>query len=453
MGRLLLIFILVFQTSVVFSAPTSLSGEGYGQDERAAKRDALGELASIIKVRVFSKYESSTSNGDKNSLRFIKLFSDVPILSPEIVYFKDSGGVRAVASINNTDAYIDKLNSLALKINNIFANISRTDNKVLQFNLLEALLPLYEEYELYEIVPRLMDDNDYSKLAVGGEKILEEYLKMTELPPDLNIAADILTRGLDGRRNIFVSTPLTSVGGEVTEFGLFFQNLLKSKVSSAVQERADYVFNCSFAPSQSSLLMVCSLISGGTALQSAAVKIPIGLVSKLNYRQKPKKLSDYLDTAVPDNELKAAVRITPESNPNILRDGEYFTILARLNQPGYVYVAAYPSDGRSGASGVQAIGGDGGFLRKIDDENIGRWVGLGRFKAGEPLAAGQIQLFAIQDKPKDEKLLLPAYLQNKFYNTEKDKGEVAADIISIFKKLDGNKASANVTTPTSGKSR
>lgn len=456
-GLVLWVLAMVFQTSAVFSAPTPLYGEGYGADEKEAKKEALADLASIIKVRVYSKYESSSYNDGKNSssnsVRFIKLISDAPILNPEITYFKERGGVKAVASITNAEAYIDKLNSIAQKINNMLANISRTDNDALKFNLLEALLPLYDEYDLYEIVPKLLDNSSYDKPATDREKVLEEYLKMTELPPDLNIAADILTRGLEDRRNIFVTTPLTSIGDEVTEFGLFFQKLLKAKVISALQERADYKFNCSYAPSQSNLLMVCSLISGGTALKSTAVKIPIALVSKLNYKPKPKNLSDYLEGTVESNDLKAAVRISPETNPNILRDGEYFTILARLNKPAYVYVVAYPSVGRLGASGIVHIGGDGGFLRKIDDEDTGRWVGLGRFKAGDPLAVGEIQLFAIEDKPKDEKQLLPTYLQNKFYNNDKDRGEVAADIISIFKKLLGNKTSATVSIQTSGKSQ
>lgn len=453
---LFLFFICAFTSPQVCTAMDGvvdrLMGVGYGQTEDEAKSAAMDDLASIIKSRVYSKYNLSTYSVDgqaaRESTRFVKIISDVPIINPQVVYSKEKRLIKAIVSISNSVAYIKHLNDLTGTINSMLRSAQDTDDLSLRFNILEKLLPFYDEFDRYAVVLIVMGVEGYDKPSISGSQVLEWYISMEETPPDLDVAADILTRNFKDRRNIFVATPL-AVGGEVTDFGIFFGKLLSSKVHMSIEERADYRFKCVYAETGDVLLTSCALFSGGSSIASRAVKIPIRLLAKLNY--KPKNMGKLAVAGNSVGQLKSSVRISPENNPNIIRDGDYFTILIRLNKPAYVYVAAFPAGNSIGVSGIEAIGGEKGFLRRIEDENTGMWLSLGRFHAGYPLGAATIYLFAVADKPKNVEELIPDYLRKKLYSAEKTKEEIASDLISIFNKLEGEKTLSVTNIPVVGK--
>lgn len=445
---------LLFIGRETFAAADILTGIGYGKTENEAKTAAMDDLASLIKTRVYSKYSlSKYESGNRfvnESTRFVKIISDVPIINPQVGYFKEPGRIKAVVNLSDASGYIKRLNGITSSINSMLKKAKDTDDASLRFAILGKVLPFYDEFDKYAVVPMVMGVDGYDKPSLTEAEVLEQYLAMEETPPNLNVAADILTSGFKERRNIFVATPLT-VSGEVTDFGVFFGKLLSSKINASIEEQVDFRLKCVYAETGEALLTTCSLFSGGSSVASTAVRIPLGLVAKINYKPKSKDMGELSKAGNSVGKLRASVRISPEDNPNILRDGDYFTILVRLNKAAYVYVAAFPGIGSIGISGIEPIGGQNGFLRLIDEEKTGVWVSLGRFKAGYPLGASTIYLFAISDEQTDAEKLIPEYLREKLYSAEKTREEVASDLMGIFNKLDGEKTLSVTNIPTAGK--
>lgn len=447
-------FAFLFIGSETFAAGDILTGIGYGKTENEAKTAAMDDLASLIKTRVYSKYSlSKYESGSRlvnESTRFVKIISDVPIINPQVSYLKEQGRIKAIVNLSEASGYIKRLDGITSSINSMLKTAKETDDASLRFAVFEKILPFYDEFNKYAVVPMVMGVEGYDKPSLTEAEVLEQYLAMEETPPNLNVAADILTRGFKERRNIFVATPLT-VSGDVTDFGIFFGKLLSSKIDVSIEEQADFRLKCVYAETGEVLLTTCSLFSGGSSVASTAVRIPLGLLAKLNYKPKSKDLGELSKAGNSVGKLRASVRISPEDNPNILRDGDFFTILVRLNKPAYVYVAAFPGGSSVGASGIEPIGGQNGFLRSIDEEKTGVWVSLGRFKAGYPLGASTIYLFALSDKQADAENLIPEYLRDKLYSAEKTKEEIASDLMTIFNKLEGEKTLSVTNIPTAGK--
>lgn len=443
-GALLLCAVFCVQAVFAGDAPP-LTGIGWGKTRQEAKAGALSDLSSVIEARVYSVYRSSNFSGDKKSYRdsshFIKIISDVPILEPSIIYTKEAGGVKAEASLNDASAYIDKLNGIALSINNMAANVGMAAEESLKFDILQSLLPLYDKYQAYEIVPKLLNVTGYARPLSSKEEALAAYLKMTDIPPDLNVASDILTKGIKNRRNIFVPVPVTDLEGEETQFGVFFQKLIAARVNSAAKERADYIFSCSYGESGDNLVMVCSLKSGGSPLEAYSVKISKKLLTRLSFRPKPKNPEDILKASESSGFLTASLKLVPENGSDIIREGDYFSILVKLNKPAYVYVAAFPPAGRAGASGMLALGGNMVFLKYVSPQSRDVWMGLGRYRAGHPFSPGGLYLFALAQKPSNPEILLPGYLREKLYDTQRPPDKVASDLLFIFNGLEGEKTS------------
>ncbi len=446
---LTLFFIII---SIYSRADTgALTGIGYGATEDEAKKEALADLSSAVKVRVYSKYEQQTAvkNGGEASVessRFTRLISDVPFISPDVSYFKENGSIKAVAVINNPESYAAKAKELSGKIDAL-TDFPENAGRDLIYRQLEAAAPLYGEYEGYETVLTVLGISDYARPKISGSQARAMLLDMQSAPPSLEIAAEILTGPMKGRPNVYVSAPLTPGNDEVTPFAAFFRDMLSAKLkANKNKDAADYNMACSYTGSGGDVIMSCSLLSGGSAVvASSIVKIPghllKGSVIQPSSSDLMAVINGYDNTA---SSLRASVKISADGDPSMLKRGDRITLLVKANKPSYIYIVCYTRTAEAETANVLLLGINGAFILPVKEDQADKWISLGQFTVNSMPGSETLQVFALENPPTASKIL-PDYAVDNFGPLKARPERVAEDFMYLFSRQKGEKSISTLT--------
>ena len=452
---LLIIFIVLITVPKVCFA--QLTGIGYGKTEDEAKQEALADLSATVKVQVYSKTQRQTSvkNGNDYSFessRFTRLISNIPFINPNITYSKEKGSIKAVAVIDNPNDYKEKAKELSEKINS-YTNFSKNSSKTIIYNRLKESVPLYEEYENYEAILKILDVDDYAKPHISSHKAKTILLDMQSTPPNLEIAAEVLTKNIKNKNNVYVLTPMYAGSDEVTDFGIFFRDIISGKLKS-VQDKnaATYFMDCAYANSNRDIIMSCSLVSGGgMTVASSMVKIPENLLTGINSTPHDKNLSSLIKSYDTDNEqIKVSAKISTENSSSMLKQKETFTLLVKANKPIYLYIAEYTETAHINTAKIILVGNDKKFIMPIKSEQTNKWISLGRFNAPSSKGTSTLQIFAMEYMPNKEDIL-PSYFIKDFNTAEISPKQAAEDLINLFSGLEGDKSVSSITYTIIGK--
>ena len=429
-----------------------LQGIGYGNTRQEAKEEALADLSSSIKVQVFSKYEQ-TSLKEQNkaysrATKYTKLTTNIPLISPSVIYLKENGMNKAIASIDNPEVYAEKLTDIAGKIDTVTKEVSKTGDKTLNYKLLMSAKTLYDEYESYRSVAMVLGVTGYKSPRIPIEEAESLILSMQESPPSLEVAAEVLTKDMD-EKDIYVSPPVVAGSQDVTEFGSFFKDLLSAKVNSVkVEEDGRYKLNCSYSRSKDDLVMACSLITGvSKVLKSTITKIPLELVSSMDTAPKKSTVSILNKNDLPKTDYKIWIKISTEGDPNFLREQEPFSLLVKANKSGYVYFVMY-NNAKDGDANILGIDWNDTFIKYIDEKHVNKWVSLGQFRVKAPYGTGTLYGFGLTNKP-DPANILPEYAQKNIGYLKNIRPEVLLqDVYYLFRRQTGDKTTTSIQFQT-----
>lgn len=432
---LLILFFIVISLSV--SANTAaLTGIGFGATEDEAKKEALADLASAVRVRVYSKYErqETAKNGGEISSdvsKFTRLISDVPLINPAVSYFRENGKIKAIASLNNPESYANKLRDLSDKIN-ILTDFQANAGRDLIYRQLEAAAPLYDEYENYETVLTVLGFSDYARPKISGYRARAMLLDMQSTPPSLEIAAEILIKPMRERTGIYVSAPRMQGSDNITPFAAFFKDILSAKLKASENKAsATYNMACSYTESGGDVIMSCSLLSGSTVAASSIVKVPGHLVTgsvKLSQRNDLAAIINKYNNSA-SSSLKVSLKISADGDPSILNAGDSATLLVKSNKEAYIYIVRYTGT----SANLMPIVRNGAFILRINKNQADKWISVGQFKISKTPGTETLQVFALENEPNPPDIF-PDYI---IENTKPEKA--ADDFMHLFMKQSGEK--------------
>ncbi len=422
-------------------------GQGFGKTIDASESDALSDLASIVKVRVYSKYEkfSTSSNGKENSQsgKFTRIITDVPLISPKIETTKVADGYISKAYIDDISPYEKKLQNISNNINDLLTKVAQSSDDSVKYDLLMKALPLYDEYDSYANIMDAIGVENYEKPKLSYADILYQVTQIRQMPSSLDMAATALTYGID-ERNIYVDVPYNIASEEATEFGIFFKKLLESKVKSVkLKQQSNYTMSCTYADVGNYLQVVCSLVSGATTIvKSSTVEIPKGLLINLAYEPKNRDVTNIINNQYNNEDLRVAIRVVSQSGSLVVKEGEKFSIQVKVNEPSFVYIAGYAGN----RSNILELGLDGSFYRFISSSKKGEWIDFGNFTASQPFGAVTLQAFAVEEQPTIA--MLPRYAWDNFDILDVKGDKLANDLLSLYNKLKTKKAYTYTTVTT-----
>ena len=449
MKKLVLSLFMALFAFNVYSA--DLQGIGYGSTMEEAKQEALADLSASVKVQVFSKHEQTTyKNQDKiqsDYTRFTKLSTNVPLLNPSVYYSRENGKHKATAVIDNPALYSDKLADIAAKIDEMTKDVKTGGDKALNYRILKSAQSLYDEYESYQAVADVLGIKDYPSPRISGAEALKMIVEMQEMPPSLEVAAEVLTKDMN-EKNIYVAPVMYAGKENVTEFGAFFKDMLSTKVNSVeVEEDASNKLKCTYTLSGGDIVVACSLITGvSKVLKSSAVKIPKELVA-MESVPKQDTASILNSYTPPKTDYKLWIKISTDGDASFLRENEPFSLLVKANKPGYVYFLTV-NNGDGGDANVLLLDWNNKFIKYIDKDHVNKWVSLGQFRVHAPFGSETLYAFGLEKEPLPE-YIVPEYTLDKIGYLRNVRPEVLLqDMLYLFKRQQGDKTMTSITYST-----
>ncbi len=427
-----------------------LVGQGFGKTREASKSEALADLASIIKVRVYSKHEQTTTynsnNKSTNINRFTRILTDVKLISPQVEITQVADGFTAKAYLGDVALYAKKLQELTDSIDTLADEANKATKASVKYSLLMKAIPIYSEYLSYANTAVVAGYDNFATPKQSLEQVLALVSNMRQSPTSLDMAATALTFGID-KQKVYVDIPHEVMSSEATEFGIFFKALLDTKLDSVtLPQQSNFKFACTYADVADYLQLICLLKSGATnVVRSTVVEIDKSLLANLDYKSKNNDVMAILnDKSVSAESLRVGLRVVTDTGSLVVKGGEKFSVEVKVNEPAFIYLAGYANE----SSNILELGLDGSFWRYIPASQKGEWVSLGSFTAAEPYGAITLQAFAMESQPTIG--VLPKYAWDNF-NTMSVRGDkLANDLISLFNKIKTQKAYAHTTVTTIG---
>ncbi len=345
-----------------------------------AKKRAMADLASQIKVQVHSEFQHSILEGksgiDEYTRSKINIITDMEIEGAAFQILKKPDLVQARAVLNKKKArqiYLTKCKDLKTEITQRLANA----DQFLNANQPQVALP-----ELLK-ASRLMNALEQSKLiyfALGGASDPALDLPVSHGAIDEKIAR-ILNRHVKSFNDAvnFIAFQLAQqIPSKTTykvfpfqyeekEFGSAFSEYLRQELQNALptylgHQTADQhtretalLINGSYWP-HSEMMVILAQIQNkqGIITGNARVEVPMNLIKALGVSYKPENFEQalqdddqYFDPSqVVYGDLNLSVWTNHGSNDLLFKEGEHMKIYVRVNHPAYIRCIYHLANGQ-----------------------------------------------------------------------------------------------------------
>lgn len=402
------------------SQATILSGEGYGETQKAARDDALASLAASVFVRIESNFESrfqqqGDSQGEYSISSYERASTDLPIIGAEF-NCQQKKGYYCQATLNSKRAlplYKQKLAPLKREIAALDAALS-DNNKQQKYRRLKSLLQLLEQSDKYRTLITFLSGKSTAdtQISISRQQINEQLLALESSATSLELAAEILARDIPALP-VYIRPATLKNSREVTPFAAALEMQLRKTFPRIADsyEKATYSFSGTYLINKNGIQLAYSLVdhAGNTVNTSVILLLP---KAYQGYRAEP--LAPDFDRLLHqgyaiDSDFKVQLATNKGSRQLLFRQGETIKLMVKLNRPGYFYIVGHAKNTEQELSYLLEAGyGEGSrkFVYYVNGDQINKWLALGEFEASPPFGIESLQIIAAE---KDLISELPGY--------------------------------------------
>ncbi len=415
-----IVSVFVLLSSYQAAATRLLHAEGQGETRQAARDDALNSLASNIFVEIESNsdvYQSDT--GDNYFKSTTHTSTELPIMGANLECYDMMGKPACSATLDLDKAkglYLQNLKGLQRDINLQLKALSKLPVQS-HYEHLAQLLAAYQLYEKYLTVLTFITGQTTDKFAPKTTKfeLRNKLLALEKRVNSLSLAADLLSRGVK-RKDIYVSPAKLADSHSVTPFAKALLDHLKTRLQTVAEPKhAKFLMNGSYQINKNGILVTYSLVDKkGKNLQTYAIEL--SPTSYQQYEITPRDI-DFEKLLHSGYVIPSSFKVeltTNEGNRNLALDGgDELRILAKMNQPGYLYVVGYVDNPQMKFSYLLDIGPEtdnpynfdpNHFIRYIGPSEVNKWVELAPpFEVCPPYGTESLQVIA-SDKKLDKSI-------------------------------------------------
>ncbi len=384
-----------------------ISGIGFAQTNKEAKKEALADLSQVIKSEVRSSFESTVTDKSNNSKSNIKISSNLPILGADFSFIDRELEVEAKVGLSPSKVntlYSKKLNNLKAEINSIKKEIQKSNSSSLKLQLYTDAYSLLKEYDRYESVAVILGARLPIRPSLTKAKVKLELSKLDSNIDSLEMASSVLAKSFKNR-DIYIYPPLMQNNTTVAEFGSVFAKKLKSKLRTAKSPKyASYLLIGEYTLTKNMMVLNYELLSKKTNEVIASKTININKKAYKNISVKPKNIDfDALlnSGVISSSSLKVSLNSNRGSENLLFNKGEDVELFVKLNKKGYFYIVGYTQtkDGRfSYLLELQEGSGNSKFVKFINADDASRWMSLGEFTVEKPFGVESLQVIASNHK-------------------------------------------------------
>ncbi len=403
----------IFALLCAVSLNGDISGIGYAQTNKEAKKEALADLSQVIKSEVRSNFESKSSvkgdKGNSSSSSNIKISSNLPILGADFTFIDRMMEVEAKVGLSPSKVnklYSNKLQNIKKELDSIKSEIYKTSSSSLKLQLYNDAYSLLKEYDRYESVAMILGANLSSRPSITKAKIKLELAKLDSNIDSLKMATTVLAKSFKSK-GIYVYPPLMLGNTTVSQFGSIFVKKLKSKLRSVKSPKnASYLLVGEYILTKKMMVLNYELLSKRTNEVVASRTININKKAYKNIQTKPKNIDfDALlnSGVIRSSSLKVSLNSNRGSENLLFNNGEDIELFVKLNKMGYIYIVGYTQtqDGKfSYLLELNEGSGNSRFVKFINADDASRWISLGEFTVEPPYGVESIQVIASNRKIK-----------------------------------------------------
>lgn len=390
-----------------YTISADISGIGFAQTNKEAKKEALSDLSQVIKSEVRTSFESISTDAGSKAKSNIKISSNLPILGADFTFIDRALEVEANVKLTPSKVnklYTKKLQNLNKEIDSLLKELKVSKSSTLKLKLYEDIFSLLNEYDRYESVAIILDANLVKRPAITKAKIKVQLAKLTSNIDSINMASTVLADSFKNKK-IFVYPPLLQNNTTVAQFGSVLQKELKSKLNSTSTPKTSlYLLVGEYTLTKNAMVLNYELLSTKTNEVVKSKTISINPLAYKNLITKPKGIDfdSLLNSGiVSSNSLKVSLNSNRGSENLLFNKGEEVELFVKLNKMGYYYIVGYTQTKNTKQSYLLELSeghGNSKFVNFINADDANRWMSLGAFTIEPPFGIESIQVIASNKK-------------------------------------------------------
>jgi hypothetical protein len=398
------VFLFLFTT---FSYGVSITGVGYGSDERSSLKESLSDLANKISVVVKSDLTTITHNiskkYSKDSSQKVSLSSHLPIKGYK-VKAKQSDLLTKTTVILSTKSslgiYRVELERLKRNISNALISLKQTKNKDIQYDILHSLLKNIDNFNKHKVVAFLLKGKDLPDIGTTRTAIKLKIQKLENKISSIKIASKVLTRGIT-KKNIYISAIKINGNPEITQFAKILKDNMKARVDSSKNTlNADYFLRGSYEILKNSIFVSVNLSdSSNVVLKTWSARIGKMAYKDMAYRTKTKTFDESMnDGFIKSGKLFVNIGFKgfDRSDGIDLEKGDKVDIVVKTNKAICYFLLGHTIQKKKKFSYMLEIGsGESPFINQIMGSDVNRnIVIIEDISVEAPFGSESLQIFA-----------------------------------------------------------
>ncbi len=446
----MLLIVTVFLLWNSLAPASQITGEGYGETPKEAKKESLADLSQRIQVEVkseFSTTESVNAKGyDKQAVKIINLKSELPLIGVDFNVVKDKSQYYSVATLDykSKSLYIAELTRIRSKVDKNFKQVSNIQSNEEKSRLLNEILTEMDQYNKYRIVAQFLGNSNIPEINTSKAKIRDQLARLGKKADTIDFGIRKITKIIK-IKNVYIYPPTTKNTSEITEFGSAIKDRLSVYLNTVRSPKnANYFITGEYQILKNGIDLTLHILDVNQNTIDTVVTSFLATAYK-NYKIEPKTVNfDKLlrNGVVVSSDFRVCITTSLGKRDLLFKDKDEFKILVKMNKPGYFYLISHKlkeNDNYSYLVDFFDSPGNRKFIYFINADDVNKWVELGEFEVVPPFGVESIQMIASTADLIDN---VPAnyYDQNtKLYKIGNDPSNVINKTRSFIRKNRKNK--------------
>ena len=396
---------LLFLSSLVQSA--TITGIGYADIEKEAKKESLADLSNKISVDVKSDFKTITKAlGDdyqKLNEKLIELSSNLPLKGIEFKTLVGNRLVKTTAILSTKKAlilYISELKRLHKNISASMLEYETAKNDDAKYNILNQVLKDIQSFNKHKTVAILLGGKNLPILNTTQSEILSKLQRFIQTAPTIKIASKILTKDIT-KSHIYISAIKPSGSNEVTQFAKILkdnmaQNLNIVKYSNG----AKYFLRGSYEILKDSIFITVNLMdTKNNILKTNTITLSYQAYKNLSYKPTTKTFDKAMNSGfVKSGKLYVNIGFKGYERENgiDLKAGDTVDIVVKTNKPICYYLVGYTLKSKEKFAYLLPIGSDNSpFINYLTGDDVNKNITIANNVPVEaPFGSETLQIFS-----------------------------------------------------------
>lgn len=424
MKFLALAFALLLLFSLHPAVAAEVVGEGRGETEAAARREALTDLSTKISVTVRNSFKNiqtvNTLTVEKKKTEVVvqaaenkmETSSELPVLGAEFVVRQDGNqfSVKAILeTAKNLPMYEKRLDELRVRMTALNERVAKEKSTSAQYAAIMDILTLQDEFKKLNTVAAYLGGKVQNPAV--DEDALQGQLRAARKQVDsLELAAELLTEGMN-EAAVYVFPAKAGNSNETTQFAAILKDKIAKHVKTADSPReAKYALLGQYEETSNGIDVTYRLVDNGSIAQKTnSVHLAKAAYTGMETVPKTTDFDQLLKAgvAMSDN-LRAEVTTNKGRRDLLFDDSEEIELMVKLNQMGYFYVVGHTvkaSEKNSYLVELNESEVPGKFVHFVNADDANKWVSIGKFQVVRPFGVEGVEVFASNKDLRDS---LPA---------------------------------------------